>query len=100
MPRAFFGKWHIGEDDNSPQKGFDEWESFRGQGVYYNPVLNINGSEKKYGDSTYITDLLTQNAIGWIDKQDKTQTFLCIPLSQRCACRIYAGKKIQRTVSK
>ena len=55
---AFFGKWHIGEADDNPQKGFDQWESFRGQGVYYNPTLNINGEETRYGDSTYITELL------------------------------------------
>ena len=63
---AFFGKWHIGEADDKPQKGFDEWESFRGQGVYYNPTLNINGKETTYGDSTYITDLLTNNTINWL----------------------------------
>ncbi len=72
---AFFGKWHIGEAGNNPQKGFDEWESFRGQGVYYNPTLNINGKEKTFGDSTYITDLLTQNAIGWMKQQDKHKPF-------------------------
>lgn len=72
---AFFGKWHIGEADDKPQKGFDEWESFRGQGVYYNPTLNINGKETTYSDSTYITDLLTQNAIGWLKKQDKSKPF-------------------------
>lgn len=72
---AFFGKWHIGEEDNNPQKGFDEWESFKGQGVYYNPTLNINGKEKSYGDSTYVTDLLTENAIGWIKEQPKEKPF-------------------------
>lgn len=72
---AFFGKWHIGESDNSPQKGFDEWESFRGQGDYYNPVLNINGKETRYKDSTYITDLLTGNAVNWLKQQDKNKPF-------------------------
>lgn len=72
---AFFGKWHIGEADNSPQKGFNEWESFRGQGEYYNPVLNINGKETRYKDSTYITALLTGNAIDWLKTQDKNKPF-------------------------
>ena len=72
---AFFGKWHIGEADDKPQKGFNEWESFRGQGVYYNPTLNINGVEKTFGDSTYITDLLTNNAIDWMKQQDKNKPF-------------------------
>ena len=72
---AFFGKWHIGEVDNNPQKGFNEWESFKGQGVYWNPTLNINGKERSYGDSTYVTDLLTNNAIEWIKQQDKNKPF-------------------------
>lgn len=72
---AFFGKWHIGEVNNNPQKGFNEWESFKGQGVYWNPTLNINGKEKSYGDSTYVTDLLTNNAIGWIKDQPADKPF-------------------------
>jgi N-acetylglucosamine-6-sulfatase len=72
---AFFGKWHIGETADSPQKGFNEWESFRGQGEYYNPTLNINGREVSYKDSTYITDLLTNNTINWLKQQDKNKPF-------------------------
>src|SRR5688572_20474654 len=40
---SFFGKWHMGNTDDKPQPGFDYWLSFLGQGVYYNPVFNING---------------------------------------------------------
>lgn len=60
---AFIGKWHMGHDSAEPRKGFDHWISFRGQGVYYNPTLNINGEEVTYGDSAYITDLLTDLAL-------------------------------------
>ena len=72
---AFFGKWHMGEEDDHPRPGFDYWESFRGQGVYYNPTLNINGKEVSYSDSTYITDLLTKDAITWMQKRDKNKPF-------------------------
>ncbi len=72
---AFFGKWHMGEADDRPRPGFDHWESFRGQGVYYNPTLNINGKQQKYGDSTYITDLLTEHALEWLEKRDKDRPF-------------------------
>ena len=60
---AFFGKWHMGDDSNAPQPGFDHWESFKGQGVYYGPTLNINGKEITYPKDVYTTDLLTQHAI-------------------------------------
>src|SRR5690606_4663636 len=67
---AFFGKWHMGNDDGSPQPGFDHWVGFKGQGVYYNPTLNIDGEPKKFQDSTYITDLLTTLCIDSMKKQE------------------------------
>jgi N-acetylglucosamine-6-sulfatase len=72
---SFFGKWHMGDDDDHPRPGFNHWESFRGQGVYYNPTLNINGKRTTYTDSTYITDLLTQHALGWLKNRDKSKPF-------------------------
>ncbi|WP_018626521.1 sulfatase family protein [Niabella aurantiaca] len=72
---SFFGKWHMGIADPYPRPGFDHWESFKGQGIYYNPELNINGKKVAYGDSAYITDLLTEHAIDWLDKRDKGKPF-------------------------
>jgi N-acetylglucosamine-6-sulfatase len=72
---AFFGKWHMGDEDDRPRPGFNHWESFKGQGIYYNPTLNINGKRTTYGDSTYITDLLTTHAISWLEKRDKSKPF-------------------------
>jgi len=72
---AFFGKWHMGNDDDAPRPGFDYWESFRGQGVYYNPTLNVNGKHVSYNDSSYITDILTNDALNWLQKRDKQKPF-------------------------
>ena len=72
---AFFGKWHMGNTEDEPQPGFHHWESFRGQGVYYNPTFNINGKQVVYQDSAYIADLLTQHAVGWMKQQDKKKPF-------------------------
>ena len=72
---AYFGKWHMGDGNDTPRPGFDHWESFRGQGVYYNPTLNINGERKTYGDSTYITDLLTEHALDWMKDQPKDKPY-------------------------
>ncbi|ELR69547.1 Choline-sulfatase [Fulvivirga imtechensis AK7] len=72
---SFFGKWHMGEHHANPRKGFDYWVSFKGQGVYYNPTLNIDGEEVEYTDSTYITDLLTEKAIEWLGKRKKDKPF-------------------------
>jgi len=72
---AFLGKWHMGSNSDSPRPGFDHWESFKGQGDYYNPKLNINGKHIEYKDSTYITDLLTEHSIDWLEKRDKKKPF-------------------------
>lgn len=74
---AFFGKWHMGEEAQSdqPRPGFNHWESFKGQGVYYAPQLNIDGKQVQYDSSVYITDLLTDHAIDWLKKRDKSRPF-------------------------
>ncbi|MGH7701296.1 MAG: sulfatase family protein [Gemmatimonadales bacterium] len=61
---AYVGKWHMGEDDDRPRPGFDRWVSFRGQGVYVDPVLNVDG-ERVEGRG-YTTDILTDYAIEWL----------------------------------
>jgi N-acetylglucosamine-6-sulfatase len=72
---SFFGKWHMGDESDAPRSGFTHWESFKGQGEYYNPTLNINGRRVKFEDSTYITDLLTEHAIKWLEERDKSKPF-------------------------
>ena len=72
---GFFGKWHMGDKNDQPRPGFDHWESFKGQGVYYNPTININGERKEFGDSTYIREILTDHMLEWLDKRDKNIPF-------------------------
>lgn len=75
---AFFGKWHMGDEDD-PQRGFDHWVAFRGQGTYYADGhgttrvvpqttydgFNING-KKRVAQKGYITDELTDYALDWM----------------------------------
>lgn len=72
---AFLGKWHMGNTDDRPQPGFNYWLSFQGQGVYYSPTFNINGTRIKQPEGSYITDLLTDYAIDWMNKRDKSKPF-------------------------
>lgn len=72
---AFFGKWHMGDMNDYPRPGFTHWESFKGQGDYYAPKLNINGKHIQYDSTTYITDLLTDHAISWLDQRDEEKPF-------------------------
>ncbi|MEL7585328.1 MAG: sulfatase [Prolixibacteraceae bacterium] len=86
---AFFGKWHMGNDSDEPRPGFNHWESFRGQGNYYKPQLNINGKQFEYSDTTYITDLLTDHAIEWMKNRDKNAPFF-LYLSHKAAHESFA----------
>jgi N-acetylglucosamine-6-sulfatase len=68
---AYIGKWHMGEDADSdrPRPGFDHWVSFRGQGSYTDPMLNINGERRQVRG--YTTDILTDAALEWMEGQGR-----------------------------
>ncbi|ASY44391.1 MAG: sulfatase [Pseudomonadota bacterium] len=85
---AFIGKWHMGNDVDTPRPGFNKWVSFRGQGSYYpasgDPDAAVQGGEttmwnvdgKKVAQQGYITDELTDYAMNWLEKErDKSKPF-------------------------
>lgn len=72
---AFFGKWHMGNQDDKPQPGFDYWLSFLGQGEYYSPTFNINGKRVKQPEGSYITDLLTAQLLQWLNNRNTSAPF-------------------------
>ncbi|NCG08789.1 MAG: sulfatase-like hydrolase/transferase [Verrucomicrobia bacterium] len=72
---AFIGKWHMGDESDEPQPGFDHWESFKGQGVYDGVTLNINGERVSYGAEVYTSDLLTAHAVDWMESLENDQPF-------------------------
>jgi N-acetylglucosamine-6-sulfatase len=72
---AFVGKWHMNAQSDAPRPGFTYWLSFRGQGVYENPLLNENG--RAIQRSGYLTDLLTDYAVDWL-RRPRTAPFALI----------------------
>lgn len=74
---ALFGKWHL----FSEPKGFDYYkihDSEGQQGVYWNPVYNVNGKLVK--ENGYATNLETDAALKWLDEErDKNMPF-CLML--------------------
>ncbi|MGM0546907.1 MAG: sulfatase family protein [Bacteroidota bacterium] len=66
---AYIGKWHMGEVDDNPMPGWDRWVSFRGQGTYTNPTLNVDGDRDDY--EGYTTDILTDYAVDWLKEQSQ-----------------------------
>lgn len=71
---GFFGKWHMGHADDTPRPGFDRWVSFVGQGEYFNPELNVDGTLTP--STGYVTDILTAEAVSFIAASPAHQPFL------------------------
>jgi arylsulfatase A-like enzyme len=69
---AYVGKWHMGTDD-SPRPGFDRWVSFKGQGAYEKPNINMDGKASKV--EGYMTDILNGHALDFV-KQEHKQPFV------------------------
>jgi arylsulfatase A-like enzyme len=70
---AIVGKWHL----HSYPQGFDYWKILPGQGLYYDPrMINM------HGDTTvirgYATDVITDEALNWLDNRDKQKPFLLL----------------------
>lgn len=84
---AFIGKWHMGGDIDDPQRGFDHWVAFKGQGTYWPDGhgttrevpqttydgFNVNG--RRVPQKGYITDELTDYAIDWLQQRNDTRPF-------------------------
>lgn len=83
---AFFGKWHMGETD-APQRGFDHWVAFKGQGNYWadghgttrvvpqssSEGYNVNG--RRVPQRGYITDELTDFTLDWLKARKSGKPF-------------------------
>ncbi|HVS63997.1 MAG TPA: sulfatase [Thermoanaerobaculia bacterium] len=86
---AYVGKWHMGEDVDDPRPGFDHWVSFRGQGVYVDPVLNVDGERRQV--EGYTTDVLTDLALEWLERQSLESSSLESPSLENPSLESQAG---------
>jgi N-acetylglucosamine-6-sulfatase len=77
---ALIGKWHMAHHAE-PRPGFDYWLSFKGQGVYNNPELNINGEVVK--EEGYITDILTGKTVDFLS-ENKNDPFCVLLWHKAC----------------
>jgi len=76
---AFYGKWHMGGASDAPQRGFDDWLSFKGQGEYNDPEINRNGVRSR--KTGYLSDILTQESRRFV-KENAARPF-CLYLSHK-----------------
>jgi N-acetylglucosamine-6-sulfatase len=80
---AYIGKWHMGEDDDSPRPGFDHWASHTGQGNYFDNTFNIDGTRKEL--KGYYTHVVTDLAIDFIEKGRPKDKPFCLIVGHKAA---------------
>ncbi len=70
---AFFGKWHMG-NDNTPRTGFNRWYCLQGQGATFDPMVNDDGHDvQTHG---YVTDILDEQTIDFIRQKHSRPFFV------------------------
>ncbi|CAN5517397.1 sulfatase [soil metagenome] len=78
---AMFGKWHLGHGATHDPTGFDQWRVLPGQGHYHDPVMLEPGPDGTPGSYNvverggYVTDLITDDCIDWLDRRDPDRPF-------------------------
>ncbi len=73
---AMIGKWHMGGEFDDPQRGFNYWVSFKGQGSYLPEKNGFNVNGKKVVQKGYITDELTDYAMEFLQNRKKDKPFM------------------------
>jgi arylsulfatase A-like enzyme len=68
---AYLGKWHMGENNDSPRPGFSYFATHKGQGKYFDTEWNINGAGSREIKG-YYTTVVTDMALDWL-KKDRSQ---------------------------
>ena len=71
---SLFGKWHLGHGAGHDPAGFDHWRILPGQGHYHNPVF-LDSTDGVVERGGYVTDLITDDCIGWLDRRDPDRPF-------------------------
>lgn len=75
---SYIGKWHMGENDDSPRPGFDYFVTHKGQGKYHDTEWNLNGARREIIKG-YYTTVVTDLALDWLGKQDPAKPWsLCV----------------------
>ena len=70
---AIVGKWHL----HSYPTGFDYWKILPGMGQYVDSrFINMNGDTVV--ERGYATDVITDEAIKWLDSRDKQKPFVLL----------------------
>jgi N-acetylglucosamine-6-sulfatase len=72
---AYFGKYHMGENNDGPRPGFDTFVTHKGQGKYFDTEWNLSGKERKVIPG-YYTTVVTDLAQDWLKDRPADKPWL------------------------
>ncbi len=85
---AYFGKYHMGEENDEPRPGFDRFVTHKGQGKYFDTEWNLHG-EKREVIPGYYTTVVTDMALDWLQKQEGADRPWCLLLGHKAPHSFY-----------
>jgi N-acetylglucosamine-6-sulfatase len=74
---AYIGKWHMGEENDSPRAGFDYFVTHKGQGKYFDTEFNVHGAGAKVIPG-YYTTVVTDLTLEWLKKPRTKPWVMCL----------------------
>jgi len=85
---AYFGKYHMGEENDEPRPGFDMFVTHKGQGKYFDTEWNLNGTKREVIPG-YYTTVVTDMALDWLKKQPNSGKPWCLILGHKAPHSFY-----------
>jgi len=79
---SWIGKIHLGEE----LQGFDYYDILIGQGHYFNP--DFVSKQRKKREEGYVSDLVTDKALNWLDTIDQQNPF-CLIIGHKATHRTW-----------
>ncbi len=70
---GYCGKWHMGSKRSDRRPGFDFMASYKGQGVYNDPPIEVNG--KQFTAKGWTDDIMTDHALEFLRGVPKGKPF-------------------------
>ena len=84
---AYVGKYHMGENNDEPRKGFDWFVTHKGQGKYFDTEWNLNGTKREVIKG-YYTTAATDLTLDWLKKQSADKPW-CMFLGHKAPHSFY-----------
>ena len=89
---AYFGKWHMGEENDMPRPGFNTFVTHKGQGKYFDTEWCFNGKEREVKKG-YYTTVVTDLALDWLKRPGAADKPWALCIGQKAPHSFYTPEE-------